>query len=41
MVETQTERGFYFVGERLWLDFVNTEIIENGSPVDLLGGSTM
>lgn len=38
MVEMQTERGFYFVGERLWLDFVNTEAIENGDPVDLLGG---
>jgi predicted RNA-binding Zn ribbon-like protein len=27
---------FFFIGERLWLDFVNTEIVDNGEPVDLL-----
>jgi predicted RNA-binding Zn ribbon-like protein len=28
---------FLFVAERLWLDFVNTEIVDNGEHVDLLG----
>jgi predicted RNA-binding Zn ribbon-like protein len=27
---------FFFVGERLCLDFINTEIVDNGTPVDLL-----
>jgi predicted RNA-binding Zn ribbon-like protein len=30
--------NFPFVGERLCLDFVNTELIRGGSRVDLLGG---
>jgi predicted RNA-binding Zn ribbon-like protein len=34
----QTGRRFYFVGERLCLDFVNTEIVESGRSVGLLGG---
>lgn len=29
---------FLFVGERLCLDFVNTELVEDGEPVDRLGG---
>jgi predicted RNA-binding Zn ribbon-like protein len=37
MTGEHTERGFYFVGERLCLDFVNTEVIAGGSRVDLLG----
>jgi len=30
--------AFHVVAERLCLDFVNTEIVENGDRVDLLGG---
>lgn len=30
--------GFFFVGNRLCLDFVNTRIVENGRLVDLLRG---
>src|SRR5262245_19323145 len=33
-----SEQPFYFVGNLLCLDFVNTEIIARGAPVDLLGG---
>jgi predicted RNA-binding Zn ribbon-like protein len=29
---------FYFIGERRCLDFVNTEIVREGEPVDLLTG---
>lgn len=29
--------GFFFVGNRLCLDFVNTRVAEDGRPVDLLG----
>src|SRR5688500_14694072 len=29
---------FVFVGERLCVDFVNTELVENGVRVDRLGG---
>lgn len=29
--------SFPFVGERLWLDFVNTEVIDGSDRVDLLG----
>jgi predicted RNA-binding Zn ribbon-like protein len=36
--ERQTEHGFHFVGEHLCLDFVNTQVTENGSAADLLGG---
>ena len=36
MVE-ERRAGFYFVGERLCLDFVNTQLVENGNAVDLLG----
>lgn len=28
---------FIFVGSSLWLDFVNTKIVDDGKPVDLLG----
>ena len=28
---------FIFVGNALWLDFVNTKIVDDGKPVDLLG----
>jgi predicted RNA-binding Zn ribbon-like protein len=38
MAEERTRAGFYFVGERVCLDFVNTEAVENGVAVDLLGG---
>lgn len=34
----RTGRGFYFVGERLWLDFINTEIFDGGRGEDLLAG---
>lgn len=36
MGEERTRGGFYFVGERLCLDFVNTQAVEDGSAVDLL-----
>ncbi|MGH7718130.1 MAG: ABATE domain-containing protein, partial [Gemmatimonadaceae bacterium] len=29
-------RGFVFLGERLWLDFVNTDDVQRGSRVDAL-----
>jgi predicted RNA-binding Zn ribbon-like protein len=33
------ENEFYFVGERLCLDFVNTQAVDaGGDPIDLLGG---
>ena len=32
-----TENRFHFVGEQLWLDFVNTEVVAQGERVDLLG----
>lgn len=38
MTEAQTDGRFYFVANRLCLDFVNTRVVENGEPVDLLGG---
>ena len=38
MSDDQVGRGFYFVGDRLWLDFVNTHVMEGGQTVDLLGG---
>jgi len=38
MAEQQTHREFYFVGNYLCLDFVNTEVVEKDQPVDLLGG---
>ena len=37
MVSEGTERGFYFIGERLCVDFVNTEVIAGGNRVDLIG----
>jgi predicted RNA-binding Zn ribbon-like protein len=33
-----TTTGFPFVGERLCLDFVNTDLVQDGGRVDLLGG---
>jgi predicted RNA-binding Zn ribbon-like protein len=30
--------GFYFVGERLCLDFVNTQAVDGADTIDLLGG---
>lgn len=36
----QTGHRFYFVGERLCVDFVNTEVIADGSRVDLLRNFT-
>jgi len=38
MAEKQTGGDFYFVGNYLCLDFVNTEVVEKDQPVDLLGG---
>ncbi len=38
MSRQQMDRPFHFIGERLWLDFVNTEVVEGGLPVDLLEG---
>ena len=32
------DSGFFFVGNRLCVDFVNTRVAENGRLVDLLGG---
>src|SRR5215510_6640350 len=29
---------FFFIGNHLCLDFVNTQIVRGGQPVDLLGG---
>jgi predicted RNA-binding Zn ribbon-like protein len=31
-------RSFYFIGERVCVDFVNTEVIDGGTRVDLLRG---
>jgi predicted RNA-binding Zn ribbon-like protein len=36
MSEERAGRDFYFIGERLCLDFVNTEAAEEGTAVDLL-----
>src|SRR5688572_20361574 len=34
---TDAERGgYYFIGERLCVDFVNTEVIAGGNRIDLL-----
>lgn len=38
MAEADSNSKFYFVGNYLCLDFVNTEVIANGEPVDLLAG---
>ena len=37
MTSADTGRGYYFIGERLCVDFVNTEVIAGGNRVDLLG----
>jgi predicted RNA-binding Zn ribbon-like protein len=36
MIGEQTGRGYYFIGESLCLDFVNTEVMEAGNRTDLL-----
>ena len=36
MSENENHGKFYFVGNLLWLDFVNTEIVADGQAVDLL-----
>ena len=36
MSEAEVSRPFLFVGNSLWLDFVNTQIVEEGRPRDLL-----
>ena len=36
MVEREEASGYIFVGGHLCLDFLNTEVIRNGSPLDLL-----
>lgn len=36
MAESKEASGYVFVGGHLCLDFVNTEVIRNGSPLDLL-----
>ncbi|MCI0488497.1 MAG: ABATE domain-containing protein [Blastocatellia bacterium] len=36
MVETRKASGYIFVGGHLCLDFVNTEVIRDGGPLDLL-----
>lgn len=38
IAEGRTGGEFYFVANHLWLDFVNTQVVENDQPVDLLGG---
>jgi predicted RNA-binding Zn ribbon-like protein len=37
MTSDGTPSGFFFIGERLCVDFVNTEVIAGGNRVDLLG----
>ena len=37
MTTDGTGRGFHFIGERLCVDFVNTEVIAGGHRVNLLG----
>lgn len=37
MEQEQVNEKFIFVGNRLWLDFVNTEIVKGVERVDLLG----
>jgi predicted RNA-binding Zn ribbon-like protein len=37
MPKTLSEKNFYFIGNYLCLDFINTQIVEGGQPVDLLG----
>jgi predicted RNA-binding Zn ribbon-like protein len=39
MSKLKTESPFLFVGNALWLDFVNTRIVRDGRPVDLLANS--
>ena len=39
MNENESKGKFNFVGNLLWLDFVNTEIVADGQPVDLLANS--
>lgn len=36
MTEEQTIRSFYFIGNDLWLDFINTRVVTGGCPIDLL-----
>lgn len=36
MTEEHTARTFYFIGNDLGLDFINTQIVAEGHPVDLL-----
>ena len=33
----QPDKGFFFIGNHPCLDFINTQIVQNGHPVDLLG----
>jgi predicted RNA-binding Zn ribbon-like protein len=37
MSEKLSDKNFYFVGNYLCLDFINTQVMEGGQPVDLLG----
>ena len=39
MNENENVGKFYFVGNLLWLDFVNTQIVADGQRVDLLSNS--
>lgn len=36
MTEERTAGKFYFIGNDLWLDFINTQVVAEGRPVDLL-----
>jgi predicted RNA-binding Zn ribbon-like protein len=36
MKEEHTAKAFYFIGNDLCLDFINTQIVEEGRPVELL-----
>ncbi len=40
MAEERSNSKFYFVGSYLCLDFVNTEVVADGEPVDLLRSFT-
>lgn len=36
MTEERTAGKFYFIGNDLWLDFINTQVVAEGRPVDRL-----
>jgi predicted RNA-binding Zn ribbon-like protein len=38
MSEKLSDKNFYYIGNYLCLDFINTQVMEGGQPLDLLGG---